>query len=219
MLNVAPIDLSRIRYRVPAPPQIARLPDGSSWLKWADVAHVDTVSPPGGSFLAEFMRLDTAPEDRIQRFAALRGPIRDMGWETLGDSGDGKDSAKWRFTEQLRAGGVREPINGWQSKARQLRALLRAAAALQHGDAPASDDIQNMLYGGHIAPHGTRRLGACVIEPNGAQRDLATYGREATENWHLISLIAAEWAPLEDWRIGPEIDARANPSLECSALN
>jgi hypothetical protein len=206
MLNVAPIDLSHIRYRVPAPPHVARLPDGSSWLKWTDAAHVDTLSPPGGSFLVEFMRLDTAPEDRIQQFAALRGPIHDVGWEILGDIGDGAGSTSWRFTEQLRAGGIREPIKGWQGKARQLRALLRAAAALQRGDAPASDDIQNMLYGGHIAQHGTRRFGARVIAPNGAERDLGRVGSGAAENWRLISLIAAEWAPVEDLHIGPEVD-------------
>ena len=206
MLNLAPIDLSRIRYRVPAPPHLRRLPGGSTWLEWADAAQAESDSPAGGSFLAEFLRLDVAPDDRIHKFAAARGPIRDTGWEMLGDLDDGDtDLLSWRFTEQLRDRGVKEPITGWRSKARQLGALLRGAAALQHGDAPTRNDVQQMLYGGHINSDGTRRLGARLIASNGGQYDLAI--RDSNEeHWHLILLIAAEWVPADDLRIGPEPD-------------
>ncbi|MDP9225712.1 MAG: hypothetical protein M3P18_18100 [Actinomycetota bacterium] len=209
MLNVAPIDLSRIRYRVPAPPHLTRVPGGSNWLVWADAAQADTLSPAGGSFLAEFLRLDVATDDRIHKFATARGPIRDTGWEMLGDidAGDA-DLLSWRFTEQLTDRGVREPITGWRSKARQLGALLRGAAALQHGEAPTPNDIQQMLYGGHIASDGARRLGARHIDSNGRQYDLALRGSNEGHG-HLILLIAAEWVPADDLCIGPERDREA----------
>ena len=209
MLNLAPIDLSRIRYRVPAPPHLTRLPGGSTWLEWDDAAQAESDSPAGGSFLTEFLRLDVATDDRIHKFAAARGPIRDAGWEMLGDidAGDA-DLLSWRFTEQLRDQGVREPITGWRSKARQLGALLRGAAALQHGEAPTPNDIQQMVYGGHIASDGARRIGARHLDSNGRQHDLALRGGNEGD-WLLISLIAAEWVSADDLRIGPELDRKA----------
>src|SRR5260370_26760908 len=63
MLSIPPVDLSKLRYLVPAAPVLMRDADGSSWLEWPSARVVRTLSPPGGTYLADLLRLDAASDE------------------------------------------------------------------------------------------------------------------------------------------------------------
>jgi hypothetical protein len=206
MLTIQPLDAQALRYQVPAAPHLVRLVDGTEWLEWQQGYEVRALSPVAGGCLADFIRLDEAAAERVLAFAAAWGPIYDTGWTNLGPS---SEHTSWHFSEPLPGGALREPLDGWRGRARQLGALLRAAASLQQGEPIAWADRSALLYGGHQDPSGSRRLGAQVMDLEGRARVLLPPQASLDEQGRTLVALAAEWIPPSDLVLRPEWDAEA----------
>jgi hypothetical protein len=206
MLTIQPLETRGLRYQVPTAPQLVPEVDGSAWLVWDQGDQGHALSPQPGRCLADFVRLDEATADRVLAFAAAWGPLYDSGWTDLGP---GAQRTSWHFSEHLPTGGLREPLDGWRGRARQLGALLRAAANLQQGEPIAGADRAAMLYGGHQDSVGTRRLGAQVIDLEGRARVLLPTKAPLDEQGQTLVALAAEWIPPSDLALRPAWDAGA----------
>ena len=200
MLSIAPLDARALRYRLPTLSRLVRLADGSEWLEWEKAPEWRVLSPPPGTCLWSFVRLDDPSSQQIAAFAAAWGPLNDTGFEELGDEGD---RMQWQFSETSPGGVLREPVNGWRSRARQLGALLRGAASLQKEDPITAADRADVLYGGHADSDGTKRLGARRVDPNGRARILLPAHASLDEQGQALSSLAAEWLPSSDLVLRP----------------
>ena len=200
MLNIAPLDARDLRYRVPGAPQLVRLADDSECLEWPQGREWRALSPPPGHALESFMRLDEASAERILAFAAAWGPVNDEGFEELGDE---PDRILWHFSEYLGDGRRREPVDGWRRRARQIAALLRGAASLQKGEPITLADRKDMLYGGHLANDGTKRLAARVVDSRGTERCLLPTNASLDQQRSAVASLAAEWIPTSDLVLVP----------------
>jgi hypothetical protein len=206
MLTIQPLDAQALRYQVPARPHLVRLADGSDWLEWDKGYQWRALSPPPGGCLTDFIRLDDAASDPVLAFAAAWGPLYDTGWTDLGPR---SERSSWQFSQRLPSGALREPLDGWRSRARQLGTLLRATANLQKGEPIASADRADMLYGAHQDSSGTRRVGAHVIDLEGRVRVLLPLQASLDEQGHALVGLAAEWIPPSDLVLRPAWDAGA----------
>ena len=201
MLNIAPLDARDLQYRLPSTPQLVRLADDSVSLEWQKAREWRALSPPPGHALESFIRLDEAPPERIRGFAGAWGPMNDEGFEELGDE---PDRIQWQFSESLPDGRLREPVDGWRRRARQLGALLRGAASLQMGEPITLADRQDMVYGGHLGTNGTKRLGARVVDPQGTQGWLLGADASLAKQRSAVASLAAEWIPASDLVLIPQ---------------
>lgn len=206
MLTIQPLDAQALRYGVPAEPHLIRAADGLDWLEWDKGYEQHALSPALGGCLSHFIRLDKATPERVLAFAVAWGPLYDTGWTDLGP---GAERASWHFSEHLPSGALREPVAGWRSRARQLGALLRAAASLQNGEPIDSADRADMLYGGHQDSSATRRVGAQVIDLEGRAHVLLPVGASLDEQGRALVSLAGEWIPPSDLVLRPEWDAGA----------
>ena len=208
MLNIAPLDARDLQYRVPGNPQLVRLADDSEWLEWQKAHDWQALSPLPGHALEVFMRLDEAPAERILAFATAWGPLNDEGFEELGDE---LDRIQWHFSKSLTDGGLREPVDGWRRRARQLGALLLGAASLQKGEPVTLADREDMVYGGHLANDGVKRVGARVVDPRGNECYLLATDASLDQQRAAVASLAAEWVPSSDLvlvpRWAPDTDA------------
>jgi len=208
MLNIGPLDSSALRYRVPAAPRVILDPDGSEWIEWVDSDEPRALSPATGNCLSAFVRLDRAASHQLLAFATAWGPLHDSGFEEVGlDDVDDDQLQRWRFTERIGTR-VREPLDGWRSRARQLAAILHGAASLQRGEPIGAQDRTCMLYGGYLGPDGSRRIGAVVdnLYREGSQRVLLTDIASIDEQGRTLAMLAAEWMPPSDLALRPEWD-------------
>jgi hypothetical protein len=203
MLNIAPLDARDLQYRLPSTPQLVLLADDSVSLEWQKPRDWHALSPPPGHALENFIRLDEAPAERLLTFAAAWGPVNDEGFEEFGDE---PDRIQWHFSESLADGRMREPVDGWRRRARQLGALLRGAASLQKSESITLADRHDMLYGGHLGDDGTKRLGARVVDPRGSERCLLPADATLNQQRSAVASLAAEWIPASDLVLIPQWD-------------
>lgn len=206
MLNIAPLDARDLQYRLPGRASLVRFADGSEWLEWQTGREWRTLSPPPGMCLSSFVRLDEASSERLLAFAAAWGPLNDAGFEELGDE---PGRMQWHFSESLANGVLRESLDGWRRRARQLGALLRGAASLQKGDPISTADQTDMLYGGHLANDGTKRLGAEFVDARGRKRSLLPTQASLAEQGVAVATLASEWIPTSDLILRPQWDTQA----------
>jgi len=206
MLTIQPLDAQALRYQIPTEPHLVRAADGSDWLEWDKGFEWHALSPPPGGCLSAFIRLDEASAERVQASATAWGPLYDTGWTDLGP---GPERTSWQFSQRLPNGALREPVAGWRSRARQLGALLRAAASLQNGEPIASGDRADMFYGAHQDSSGSRRLSAQVIDLEGRAHVLLPPQASLDEQGRALVSLAAEWIPPSDLVLQPEWDVVA----------
>jgi len=212
MLNIAPLDARALRYRLPSLSRLVRLADGSEWLEWEKAREWHVLSPPPGTCLWSFVRLDGPSSQQVEAFAAAWGPLNDTGFEELGDEAD---RMQWHFSESFPNGVLREPVSGWRGRARQLGALLRGAASLQKGEPMMLADRLDALYGGHVDSDGTKRLGARLVDRNGRAQMLLPSHASLGEQRQALASLAAEWLPASDLVLRPTWD----PGADAAAMS